>query len=178
MTTTTRNNPGRARGNSSAGAHTISAPHEPGAPFLWAAYGDALGFISELVSEKGLKRRTRGEALDRLMAWERRVGGRGGVCGAAAGRMLVRRHAAAHGREPGDQPSWFSTSNPSPESNCRSGPPTRSAAAGPPRQPPGNLGKPKALWYAKHVPPMVRSRWQRRRHAYPAPCVVVARPRR
>lgn len=46
---------------------------------LWAAYGDALGFISELTDEKGLKRRTRGAPLDRLMAWKRRVGGRGGV---------------------------------------------------------------------------------------------------
>ena len=46
---------------------------------LWAAYGDALGFISELVDEKGLKRRTRGAPLNRLMDWKRRVGGRGGV---------------------------------------------------------------------------------------------------
>ena len=46
---------------------------------LWAAYGDALGFVSELVDEKGLRRRTRGAALDRLMSWDRRVGGRGGV---------------------------------------------------------------------------------------------------
>ena len=46
---------------------------------LWAAYGDALGFISELTDEKGLRRRTSGAPLDRLMAWTRRVGGRGGV---------------------------------------------------------------------------------------------------
>ena len=46
---------------------------------LWAAYGDALGFISELVDERGLRRRTRGATLDRLMPWDRRVGGRGGV---------------------------------------------------------------------------------------------------
>ena len=46
---------------------------------LWAAYGDALGFISEMVDEKGLKRRTQGASLDRLMDWKRRVGGRGGV---------------------------------------------------------------------------------------------------
>ena len=46
---------------------------------LWAAYADALGFISELVDHKGLKRRTKGAELDRLMAWRRRVGGRGGV---------------------------------------------------------------------------------------------------
>lgn len=46
---------------------------------LWAAYGDALGFISELVDEKGLRRRTKGVVLDRLMPWDRKVGGRGGV---------------------------------------------------------------------------------------------------
>ena len=46
---------------------------------LWAAYGDALGFISELVDDKGLKRRTKGEALDCLKPWPRKVGGRGGV---------------------------------------------------------------------------------------------------
>ena len=46
---------------------------------LWAAYADALGFISESVDEKGLKRRTGGTALDRLMTWKRRIGGRGGV---------------------------------------------------------------------------------------------------
>jgi ADP-ribosylglycohydrolase len=46
---------------------------------MWAAYGDALGFISELADEKGLKRRTRGEPLNRTMPWRRRVGGRSGV---------------------------------------------------------------------------------------------------
>ncbi len=46
---------------------------------LWAAYGDALGFISELVDGKSLRRRTKGAALDRLMPWSRRVGGRRGV---------------------------------------------------------------------------------------------------
>lgn len=46
---------------------------------LWAAYGDALGFISELADERALRRRTRGKQLDHLMAWVRRVGGRGGV---------------------------------------------------------------------------------------------------
>lgn len=46
---------------------------------LWAAYADALGFISESVDEKGLKRRTGGAALDRLITWKRRIGGRGGV---------------------------------------------------------------------------------------------------
>lgn len=46
---------------------------------LWAAYGDALGFISELVDDKGLKRRTQGAPLNQLMDWRRRVGGKGGV---------------------------------------------------------------------------------------------------
>lgn len=46
---------------------------------LWAAYGDALGFISELVDRRGLERRTQGAPLDHLMDWERRVGGRFGV---------------------------------------------------------------------------------------------------
>lgn len=46
---------------------------------LWAAYGDALGFISEMADERMLRRRTRGKRLDRLIPWTRRVGGRGGV---------------------------------------------------------------------------------------------------
>ena len=46
---------------------------------LWAAYGDALGWISELTDEAGLKRRTAGEPLCRPIAWKRRIGGRSGV---------------------------------------------------------------------------------------------------
>ena len=46
---------------------------------LWSAHGDALGWISELVDEKGLKRRTRGEPLQQPIAWKRRIGGRAGV---------------------------------------------------------------------------------------------------
>ena len=46
---------------------------------LWAAYGDALGWISELTDSKGLKRRTGGEPLCRPIAWSRRIGGRGGI---------------------------------------------------------------------------------------------------
>jgi ADP-ribosylglycohydrolase len=45
---------------------------------LWAAYGDALGFISELTDESGLRRRTRGAPLE-LMPWRRLVGGRQGA---------------------------------------------------------------------------------------------------
>ena len=46
---------------------------------LWAAYGDALGWISELTDAKGLRRRTGGAALEIPVAWKRRVGGRSGV---------------------------------------------------------------------------------------------------
>jgi ADP-ribosylglycohydrolase len=45
----------------------------------WAAYGDALGFISELTDEPGLARRTQGRRLDHPMSWTRRIGGRQGV---------------------------------------------------------------------------------------------------
>ncbi|MYA15321.1 MAG: ADP-ribosylglycohydrolase family protein, partial [Gammaproteobacteria bacterium] len=46
---------------------------------LWAAYGDALGWISELTDPSGLSRRTRGRPLTEPMAWTRRIGGRSGV---------------------------------------------------------------------------------------------------
>ena len=46
---------------------------------LWAAYGDALGWISELTDAAGLKMRTGGMPLHLLIEWKRRVGGRGGV---------------------------------------------------------------------------------------------------
>ena len=46
---------------------------------LWAAYGDALGWISELTNESGLRRRTAGEPLREPIEWQRRIGGRGGV---------------------------------------------------------------------------------------------------
>ena len=46
---------------------------------LWAAYGDALGWISELTNESGLKRRTQGAPLRRPIKWTRRIGGRFGV---------------------------------------------------------------------------------------------------
>ena len=46
---------------------------------LWAAYGDALGWISELTDRRGLKRRTGSESLERPIPWKRRVGGRSGV---------------------------------------------------------------------------------------------------
>ncbi len=46
---------------------------------LWAAYGDALGWISELTDEKGLMRRTLGAPLRQPVGWKRRIGGRAGV---------------------------------------------------------------------------------------------------
>ena len=46
---------------------------------LWSAYGDALGWISELTSETGLRKRTAGAPLHRPIEWKRRIGGRAGV---------------------------------------------------------------------------------------------------
>ena len=46
---------------------------------LWAAYGDALGWISELTDAKGLARRTGGAPLQYPVEWKRRIGGRSGV---------------------------------------------------------------------------------------------------
>lgn len=46
---------------------------------LWAAYGDALGFISEMADERLLGQRSHGATLNRLMPWTRRIGGRSGV---------------------------------------------------------------------------------------------------
>lgn len=76
MTKTTPNSQEQANLFQDAGADRAERTRNS---VLWAAYGDALGFISELVDEKGLRRRTSGAALDRLVPWNRRVGGRGGV---------------------------------------------------------------------------------------------------
>ncbi|MCY4435740.1 MAG: ADP-ribosylglycohydrolase family protein [Chloroflexi bacterium] len=46
---------------------------------LWAAYGDALGWISELTDKRGLERRTAGQPLCQPIEWKRRIGGRVGV---------------------------------------------------------------------------------------------------
>ncbi len=46
---------------------------------LWAAYGDALGWISELTNAAGLNRRTQGTTLRRPIKWSRKIGGRSGV---------------------------------------------------------------------------------------------------
>jgi ADP-ribosylglycohydrolase len=114
---------------------------------LWAAYADALGFISELVDERWLKRRTKGKPLDRLMSWNRRVGGRGGVeielpsgCWSddTQLRMAVSRAITHHGFDVEafarvELPVW-------PSYALGGGRASKAAAA--------NLGKPDALWYA------------------------------
>lgn len=47
---------------------------------LWAAYGDALGFITELCPKKYLPSRTGGKSnIDKLIPWTRRIGGKFGV---------------------------------------------------------------------------------------------------
>lgn len=47
---------------------------------LWAAYGDALGFITELADKPMLRRRLGKDGrVDRLVSWPRRVGGRFGI---------------------------------------------------------------------------------------------------
>jgi len=46
---------------------------------LWAAWADAVGFISELTDESGLNRRLNGRPLIEPVGWVRRVGGKFGV---------------------------------------------------------------------------------------------------
>jgi len=46
---------------------------------LWAAWADALGFISELTDDAGLRRRLQGRPLTEPVRWTRRVGGKFGV---------------------------------------------------------------------------------------------------
>lgn len=53
--------------------------HRAVSSMLWAAWADALGFISELTDEAGLARRLGGRELSTPVAWTRRVGGRSGV---------------------------------------------------------------------------------------------------
>ena len=118
---------------------------------LWAAYGDALGFISELVDQKGLEQRTHGAPLDHLMEWRRRVGGRSGVdvllpAGCWSDdtqlRMAVSRSISGHGFDVEtfariELPVWLSY--------ALGGGRTSKAAA-------RNLGKPRTLWYANTFP--------------------------
>jgi ADP-ribosylglycohydrolase len=46
---------------------------------LWAAWADALGFISELTNDAGLRRRLQGKPLTEPVQWTRRIGGKFGV---------------------------------------------------------------------------------------------------
>ena len=47
---------------------------------LWAAYGDALGFITELSDEFSVKKRTKGHSrVTALIPWTRRIGGQFGI---------------------------------------------------------------------------------------------------
>ncbi len=46
---------------------------------LWAAYGDALGYITELTDEKGLKWRAGITRITTTVPWKRRIGGKFGV---------------------------------------------------------------------------------------------------
>lgn len=46
---------------------------------LWAAYGDALGFISELTDESGLRRRAKTTRIVTAIPWVRQIGGRFGA---------------------------------------------------------------------------------------------------
>ena len=46
---------------------------------IWAAYGDALGWISELTTEAGLLKRTGIAKLHKPVEWKRRIGGRTGI---------------------------------------------------------------------------------------------------
>ena len=118
---------------------------------LWAAYGDALGFISELVDRKGLERRTKGAALTHLMEWRRRVGGRQGVeVSLPAGcwsddtqlRMAVSRSIGGHGFDIEtfariELPVW-------PSYALGGGLASKAAAK--------NLARPDSLWYANTYP--------------------------
>ena len=118
---------------------------------MWAAYGDALGFISELVNRKGLEARTQGAPLDHLMDWRRRVGGRSGVhvllpAGCWSDdtqlRMAVSRSLSGHGFDVEtfariELPVWLSYA-------LGGGRASKAAAK--------NLGKPRTLWYANTFP--------------------------
>lgn len=46
---------------------------------LWAAYGDALGFITELADSRTLTYRIKGRSVTKTVAWKRRIGGRFGL---------------------------------------------------------------------------------------------------
>ncbi len=45
---------------------------------LWAAWGDALGFITELTDSSGIRRRIGADRVEAPVAWQRRIGGKSG----------------------------------------------------------------------------------------------------
>jgi ADP-ribosylglycohydrolase len=49
---------------------------------LWSAAGDAVGWISELTTAKGLERRAGNSVLSAPVKWKRKIGGTGGVIAA------------------------------------------------------------------------------------------------
>lgn len=46
---------------------------------LWAAYGDGLGFVTEMVDRSGVRRRTGGDMVSHSVGWSRRIGGKYGI---------------------------------------------------------------------------------------------------
>ena len=86
---------------------------------LWAAYGDALGFISELApTVAALGRRIGRDRVDELQPWKRRIGGKFGV-----------ELELPAGVYSDDTQLRLATSRPSPRSSCRSSSRTNWAAA-------------------------------------------------
>jgi ADP-ribosylglycohydrolase len=72
---------------------------------LWAAWADALGFISELTNDAGLRRRLRGRPLTEPLEWTRRVGGKFGAdmvlpagCYSDDTQLRLATSRAVHGR--------------------------------------------------------------------------------
>jgi ADP-ribosylglycohydrolase len=59
-----------------SGGHEVTLPQELSA--LWAAYGDAIGFITEMRDAEGLRRKISAARVTRPVPWARRVGGRFG----------------------------------------------------------------------------------------------------
>lgn len=118
---------------------------------LWAAYGDALGFISELTDAQGLKRRTRGRELTTPLSWSRRIGGRQGVtvtlpegCYSddtqlrlSTGRAIGPKGFDVEAFAKVELPVW-------PAYALGGGKGTKAAAA--------HLGRDQALWYANDFP--------------------------
>ncbi len=46
---------------------------------IWAAYADALGFITELVDKNGVRRRIQSNRVTKTVPWHRKIGGRFGA---------------------------------------------------------------------------------------------------